>query len=341
MKLIIDRYIPFVKGVFDNICQVEYLQSADIDHNTVKDADCLIVRTRTLCNEALLKGSDIKLIASATAGYEHIDLDFCKREGIATFVARGCNASSVAQYVGSAVALWTATNGLSTHDLTIGIVGYGYVGKEVEKIAELMGCRVLTNDPPLAKQGYDHRFVSLSEIADRSDVITFHTPLTDEGEFATRHLGADDFFAQCSHRPLIINAARGGVINEQSMLAAHRKQQIGDFVVDCWENEPNISHEVLREALVATPHIAGYSANGKYRASQMCIEAVARFFGLSPAQPRHDIQKNVCTASGNDLALALLANYDIRTDTEQLKASPDKFEYLRNNYYTRYELEIG
>ena len=111
--------------------------------------------------------------------------------------------------------------------------------------------------------------------------------------------------------------------------------------MDCWENEPNISHEVLREALVATPHIAGYSANGKYRASQMCIEAVARFFGLSPTQPRHDIQKNVCTASGNDLALALLANYDIRTDTEQLKASPDKFEYLRNNYYTRYELEIG
>ena len=204
-----------------------------------------------------------------------------------------------------------------------------------------MGCRVLTNDPPLAKQGYDHSFVSLSEIADRSDVITFHTPLTDEGEFATRHLGADDFFAQCSHRPLIINAARGGVINEQSMLAAHRKQQIGDFVVDCWENEPNISHEVLREALVATPHIAGYSANGKYRASQMCIEAVARFFGLSPIQPRHDIQKNVCTASGNDLALALLENYDIRTDTEQLKASSDKFEYLRNNYYTRYELEIG
>ena len=129
MKLIIDRYIPFVKGVFDNTCQVEYLQSADIDRNTVRDADCLIVRTRTLCNEALLKGSDIKLIASATAGYEHIDLDFCKREGIATFVARGCNASSVAQYVGSAVALWTATNGLSTHDLTIGIVGYGYVGK--------------------------------------------------------------------------------------------------------------------------------------------------------------------------------------------------------------------
>ena len=92
MKLIIDRHIPFVKGVFDNICQVEYLQSADIDHNTVKDADCLIVRTRTLCNEALLKGSNIKLIASATAGYEHVDLDFCKREGIATFVARGCNA---------------------------------------------------------------------------------------------------------------------------------------------------------------------------------------------------------------------------------------------------------
>lgn len=340
MKIVIDRHIPFIEGVFDNICEVEYLHSSDINRDTVRAADCLIVRTRTRCDASLLLGSNVKLIASATAGYEHVDLDFCHRNGIGTFVARGCNASSVAQYVGSALAVWLAANRQIARDVTLGVVGYGYVGKEVEHIAKAMGLRVLLNDPPLEQQGYSQDFKSLRELAEECNVITFHTPLTESGSFATFHLVDSVFFEQCRLKPLIINAARGGVIDEQALMAAYRAGRIDGFVIDCWENEPNISAETLRNALIATPHIAGYSVNGKYNATRMCVEAVSDFFGVPHPKLHLDIPANICEARAEALAQELLKNYDIRKDSAALKACPDRFEYRRNNYPKRYEIKV-
>lgn len=341
MKLVIDRHIPFIQGAFDDVCRVEYLSASDINSQTIEASECLVVRTRTKCNAELLADTGIKMIATATAGYEHIDMDFCDKNGIKTFIARGCNASSVAQYVGSAIAAWVETQRLNQSKLTLGIVGYGFVGKAVELLAKAMGIRVLINDPPLEYNGYNHPFVSLTEIANRCNIITFHTPLTNEGVFATHHLADEFFFRQCKRSPLIINAARGGVVCEKSMITAYRIGQISGFVVDCWEAEPDICSETLNNAFISTPHIAGYSADGKANATKMCIEAVANFFGLTPTKPQVELSPKIRYKVRNEeLSHILLQNYDIIYDSDMLKAAPNSFEQLRNNYRQRREIDF-
>lgn len=341
MIITIDQHIPFIRGIFDDVCRVQYLPSSQITRQNIRESDCLVVRTRTLCNRDLLHDTAVKMVATATAGYEHIDLDYCQRTGIKTFVARGCNASSVAQYVGAAIAAWADYNGLRLGGSTIGIVGYGFVGREVEKIANRLGMDILLNDPPLERQGLNKPFVCLDTIAEQCDIITFHTPLTAEGEFATLHLADTDFFAKCKRTPLIINAARGGVVCEKSMITAYKERQIGGFVVDCWEEEPNIRTTTLNGAFIATPHIAGYSADGKAMGAQMCVNAIADYFRIVPRQPAMELPPKVCTADRGDyLARLLLKNYDITGDSAMLKATPEKFEYFRNNYRQRRELDI-
>lgn len=341
MRIIIDQHIPFIQGIFDDVCKVQYLPSSQITRQTVREADCLIVRTRTKCNRELLHGTSVKMVATATSGYEHIDLDYCQRTAIRTFVARGCNASSVAQYVGGAIAAWIEQNNLNTSDLTIGVVGYGFVGKAVEHLANCLGIKTLLNDPPLERQGVDRPFDGLDKIAEQCDIITFHTPLNIEGEFATLHLADADFFAKCKRNTLIINASRGGVVCEKTLIEAYRDNKIGGFVVDCWEGEPNISHTTLDMAFVATPHIAGYSADGKAMATQMCVDAVADYFRLTPSKPNIELPPKVrITERGSYLARQLLKNYDIMGDSAILKATPERFEYFRNNYHQRRELDI-
>ncbi len=341
MKIIIDRHIPFIQGVFDKVCKVEYLPASDINRQTIEQSECLVIRTRTQCNAELLAGTSIRMIATATAGYEHIDIDFCNNNGIKPFIARGCNASSVAQYIGSAIAVWAETKRLNHSKLTLGIVGYGFVGKAVEQLAKALGMTVLINDPPLEDTQYDYPFVSLTEIANRSNIITFHTPLTDKGKFATYHLADEFFFGQCKHNPLIINAARGGVVCEKAMTTALRNGKISGFVVDCWESEPNICSETLNNAFISTPHIAGYSADGKANAAQMCIEAVANFFGLTPTKPQVGLSPKLrYKVRGEELAHVLLQNYDIMHDSNMLKATPKSFEQLRNNYRQRREIDF-
>ena len=342
MKIVIDRNIPFIEGVFDDVCSVEYLPSAVIDHMSVKEVDALIVRTRTRCDKALLLGTNIKMIATATAGYEHIDMDFCRKAGIEVFVARGCNASSVAQYIGSVLAVWTAKKRLDISTLTLGIVGYGFVGKAVENMANKLGVKVLMNDPPLEQSGVRHDFVSLSDIAEQCDIISFHTSLTNDGKFPTYHLANSAFFERCAKRPLIVNAARGGVVDEQAMAEAYRDGRIGGFAIDCWEGEPNIDSHILEEAFIATPHIAGYSADGKANATAMCINAISEYFSLNCLAMQTKLSpKQINMAQGSQLLQTLIKNYDIERDSVGLKNNPEKFEYFRNNYPERRELELS
>lgn len=342
MKIVIDRNIPFIEGVFDDVCSVEYLPSAVIDHLSVKEADALIVRTRTRCDKALLLGTNIKMIATATAGYEHIDMDFCRKVGIEVFVARGCNASSVAQYIGSVLAVWTAKKRLDISTLTLGIVGYGFVGKAVEKMANRLGVKVLMNDPPLEQSGVRHDFVSLSDIAEQCDIISFHTSLTNDGKFPTYHLADTAFFERCAKRPLIVNAARGGVVDEQAMTEAYIDGRIGGFAIDCWEGEPNINSHILEEAFIATPHIAGYSADGKANATTMCINAISEYFSLNGLAMQTKLSpKQINMSQGSELLQTLIQNYDIERDSVGLKNNPEKFEYFRNNYPERRELELS
>ena len=365
-RIIIDANIPYIRGAFDDVADVEYLVAKDITHGKAMNADALIVRTRTRCNAELLEGTRVKMIATATIGIDHIDTEYCDTHGIQWTNAPGCNAESVAQWVGSALAVWSNKHNCSLVGKTIGIVGHGHVGKRVERLAHKLGMNVLLNDPPLALENPD-KYVDLHTIARECDVITFHTPLTREGEFPTYHL----FNAQCimhnAQLPnklprLIINAARGGIIDEEALLSylnSHdnlsysppvlggvvedrggNNSSFANFAIDCWDGEPETNSELRQRALIATPHIAGYSADGKYNASQQVVEAVAKALNIKPNTIEGLSEKKTTNKESDELKDELLNNYNILADSDALKAEPEKFEYFRSNYPVRRELYI-
>jgi len=339
--IIIDSHIPFIKGVLEEVAHVSYYPANEITADVVRHADALIVRTRTACNEALLATSSVRFIATATIGFDHINADFCAAHAITWTNAAGCNASSVSQYIGSALAFWAQKNAIRLHDKTLGIVGVGHVGKEVVKMGELLGMRVLLNDPPREQSKKSTDFVSLETLACEADVITFHTPLTVDGAFPTFHLANAGFFNSLRRKPLLINSARGGVVDESALKSALQVGEIADVVLDCWENEPMIDIDLLKTTLLSTPHIAGYSADGKAKATEMSVRAVSRFFklGLDDFCVTQLPAKESKLVTPNQLPIELLANYNVMTDSDLLCANPEKFEALRSNYPIRREVE--
>lgn len=338
MKVIVDNKIPYIKGIIERIAdEVVYLPGNAFTPQEMKDADALIVRTRTLCNRDLLEGSRIKFIATATIGFDHIDTAYCQEAGITWTNCPGCNASSVEQYVHSVLLLLKREKNLCLEGATIGVVGVGHVGSKVATMASKLGMRVLLNDPPRADKG-EEGFVDLHTIARECDVITFHTPLNREGVYRTFHLADEAFFNQLERSPYIINSSRGEVVETQALLRALEKGQVKEAVIDTWENEPDIDLTLLREAFIATPHIAGYSADGKANATRMSLEALCRFFGIEanfeivpPSLPED-------MAWSEDKETAYLQLYNPMRDSEWLKAEPEKFEWFRGNYPLRREL---
>ena len=323
MKVIIDHKIPYIKEAIEKIADdVVYLPGNAFTKEDVKDADALIVRTRTKCNRELLEGSQVKFIATATIGYDHIDTEYCREAGITWTNCPGCNAGSVEQYVHSALLLLEEKKGLDLKNATIGVIGVGHVGSRVARMAEELGMKVLLNDPPRAKQG-ESGFVDLATIARECDVITFHTPLNREGIYRTYHLVDEDFLFSLERTPFVINSSRGEVVDTASLLVALAAGKVKAAVVDTWEYEPRISRELMEVAFLATPHIAGYSADGKANATRMSLEALCRFFG---------IEANFCILPPEGPK-----GYDPTQDSEWLKASPEKFEWFRGNYPLRRE----
>ena len=336
MKIVVDDKIPYIR---ETICQladeVVFLSGAAITADDVKDADVLVVRTRTRCNQQLLEGSKVQLVVTATIGYDHIDTEWLESAGIRWTNCPGCNSGSVAQYVESTLLLLEQKKGLSLRQSTIGIVGCGHVGSKVKAVAERLGMRVLVCDPPLAStpSPLTSHFVSLDEIERNSDIITFHVPLTKEGDYATWHLANDDFFHRLSRVPYIINTSRGEVVDNKALLLAIEEDRVHDAIIDVWENEPHPDATLLDKVFIGTPHIAGYSADGKTNADNMVIDAICQQFGLShpgliapPALPK-DFHY-----TGNPLEL-----YNPMDDSQKLKAEPSHFEQLRNNYPLRRE----
>lgn len=320
MLLVIDKYIPFICDTIRQASaedwqrvQVLPLDAEEITPSVVRDADALFVRTRTQINAALLAQSSVRLVATATIGYDHIDQDFCRQAGIRWVSCPGCNAQAVCDYIEEA--LLTLQTPLKAKK--IGIVGVGHVGSLVAEMAERHGMQVLLNDPPR------HIGVSLDEIAQTCDIITFHTPLTRSGDYPSYHLCDEAFLRRCRPDTLIINAARGGVVDEAALLAAGQP-----CVIDTWENEPRLNRELLQFASLASFHIAGYSVQGKYNASQTCLDAFWQQFGLSPLQ----IDKKVVPLQQKygDSASGWLSRV-----SDALKAHPDQFEQLRKQYRLR------
>lgn len=333
MKFLVESKVPFVRGLLEAYGSVDYVHPDDITPDRVRDVDAMIIRTRTRCDAALLEGSRCSMIATATIGTDHIDREWCAARGIATANAPGCNAPAVAQYVFGSLA---AVAGRPLRGMTLGIVGVGHVGSIVERWARGLGMEVLRCDPPRQRLEGGDDWCALRDIALRADAITLHTPLTSEGPDATLHLAGRDFLGALRRRPVVINAARGAVVDTQALVEALDAGLASAAVVDCWEGEPAISAELLRRAAVATPHIAGYSREGKWRASQMALDAVTSHFGLpslslrepAPLPVPEVITEAEAAASYNPLA----------ADTPALKARPDLFERLRNDYDLRTEL---
>lgn len=321
MKVVIDSHIPFIADAIRSEwpdIDIFPLESEQINAEAVRNADVLIVRTRTQVNEALLSGSSVRLVCTATIGFDHIDTAYCDAHGIRWTACPGCNAQAVCNYVEEALNEWTNNQLPMPKAPTIGVVGVGHVGSLVAKMAARRGLKVLLNDPPKnigvsldASEGIEP--FSGGEIAD-CDIITFHVPLDE----STHHLCSESFLSRCKPNALIINAARGGVVDEQALLRSGHP-----YILDTWENEPHIHTEVLQHAYRASMHIAGYSVEGKRNASQTCLDIIAQSFCLPPVTlPQMD--------SHGDNAPGWLERI-----TRQLKANPEAFESLRKNYPLR------
>ena len=351
MLILADSKIPFLRGVLEPYAEVRYLDPGQFTPETVRDANALIIRTRTKCDAALLEHSRVSVIATATIGMDHIDADWCIRCGIICENAAGCNAASVAQYMTSALLRMSLRHGVELRGKTLGVVGCGHVGTNVAAAARALGMNVLVNDPPRARREGPDGFVGLETIQREADFVTFHVPLTHAGPDRTEHLAGEAFFRGLKKKPFFFNTSRGDVVDEAALKAAIIEGQVSGAVLDVWHAEPDIDRELLSLVDYATPHIAGYSADGKANGTAMAVEAVAQGLHLlkqdTIQQIRADIVAKVPApanpvvtvgpASANPLADAVFAAYDVAEDDAALRAVPVNFEALRGSYRVRRE----
>lgn len=338
MRIVIDDKIPYIRKTISSLTDdAVYLRGSEIGPEDVRRADALIVRTRTRCDERLLRDSSVKFVATATIGFDHIDTGYMRRAGIEWMSCPGCNAASVAQYVRSVLLLLRRERGACLGGMTLGIVGCGHVGTKVKAVAGEYGMRVLVCDPPRQERGDAGTFATMGDICREADIITFHVPLTADGRHPTRHLADKAFFDSLAKRPLVINTSRGAVVDNGALLDALIYNKVCDAVIDTWENEPCVSLPLLERVWIGTPHIAGYSADGKVNADNMVVAGLCRHFGLDlpprivpPSLP----PTFVPSADDDTLRLQL---YNPLDDSARLKAAPGKFEELRGNYPLRRE----
>jgi erythronate-4-phosphate dehydrogenase len=346
MRVVADDKIPYLREALETMgVEGVYMPGSLIDADAVRDADALIVRTRTRCDAALLEGSSVRFVATATIGHDHIDTDYCAAHDICWTNAPGCNAPSVCQYIESALLLLQAEQGVCLSKSTLGIVGVGHVGSLVEAMARSWGMRVLCCDPPRAERG-EEGFVSLEVIAREADIITLHTPLTREGRYPTFHMADAAFFDALERKPWLINTSRGETVDTEALHHALDKGQVAQCIIDVWEHEPHINLELLERCYIGTPHIAGYSADGKANATRMSLEALARHFNLGDIPSIQPTQPQQTTITAHSCEEALLKIYNPHTDSRALKASPSLFEQSRGDYPLRreekaYELNLG
>lgn len=350
MKFIIDDKIPYIQGALEPFGEVLYLSGPKTTPEIAKDADALITRTRTICNEKLLAGSAVKIIATATIGFDHIDTDYCDKAGIHWTNAPGCNSKSVEQYIASALFVLAERKGFELKGKTIGVVGVGQVGSKVAKVCEIFGMNVLLNDPPRARKEGPDKFCDIERIKEEADFITLHVPLNMQGDDATFHLADAPFFESLRRKPYLFNSCRGEVLDTQAAKNAVENEQISGLVVDCWENEPAIDLALLDLVELATPHIAGYSKDGKANGTTQSIQAVSRFLGLGiddwqaqdvelPDNTRIELDGSLHSEEAL-LAQAVLSTYDIRTDDRRLREQVELFEKLRGDYPVRREYPV-
>jgi len=353
LKIVADANIPLLAEAFGPLGEVVALPADRITPSVLRDADALLVRSVTRVNEALLAASPVKFVATATIGFDHVDLGYLASRGIALASAQGSNARSVAEYVLAALAVLAKRGGYSMTQQVLGIVGCGNVGGRLTRMAEAIGMKVLRNDPPLARQTGDPRYVPLDALAD-ADVVTFHVPLERGGPDPTYHMINEALLSRLKRGATLINSSRGAVAETAALKAAIADGRLGRVILDVWEKEPKIDVELLARTDLATPHIAGYSYDGKVNGTRMVLEALCRHFGLRrewdpsplmppPANPRVSLPAGLTVNEA--IHAATRAAYDIEADDRRLRAiasePPEKraklFDGLRKNYPVRRE----
>ncbi len=347
MKIVIDNKIPFIKGALEKQAEVVYLPGNQISSDVVRDADALIVRTRTKCNRELLEGSSVKFIATATIGFDHLDTKYLEANGIAWTNAPGCNSSSVEQYIVSVLLYLADLNDMDPADYTLGVIGVGNVGKKVARAAGALGYRVIINDPPREQAEGSEGFVSLDTLLQEADIVTMHVPLTRQGEFATLGMANKTFFQKMKEGSVFINSSRGEVVVEKELKEAIRASRFSEVIMDVFEKEPNVDKELLSMITIGTPHIAGYSADGKANGTEMSVQALSRFFGLGmddwkpsgvPKPANSRILVDGSDAEENELLTEVYFNtYNVMEDHDRFMDHQDAFEKLRGDYRIRRE----
>lgn len=340
LKIVADKAIPFLQGVLEPYAEVLYRDGGSFTRDDVRDADALITRTRTVCGESLLSGSTVRLIASATIGLDHVDGPWCLSRGIKVVNAPGCNAGGVEQYVFTAIYALAQRRGISLDGLTIGVIGVGNVGRRIDALGRRLGFKMLLNDPPREAEEGSAGFCSLDYLLRNSDIVTMHVPL----DGTTRYMADSAFFAKMREGAMFINASRGEVVDEQALIGA--APSLGAIVLDTWNHEPGISRELLGLTDIATPHIAGYSYQGKQNGTAAAVRAVAGFFGIdelmdfrpeADCPDREPAKLLIDGRNQSQIASQLQEIYPIFTDDSALRENPEAFEELRKHYGYRAE----
>jgi erythronate-4-phosphate dehydrogenase len=355
-QILADENMPCIEQLFQPIADIQTRPGRAVTRRDLTDIDALLCRSITPVNAALIQGTKVQLVASATIGTDHLDIDWLNQNNIKWASAAGCNAAAVAQYVISAVCYWLNIQNSkiqnsdkkkhkkALNELTVGIVGAGNVGTELARCLELLGINYLLCDPPLHDTGDKRHLVSLDAIM-LCDVISIHVPLTEQGRDKTYHLFDQDRLSQLQPNQLLINAARGSVIDNQALLSYLQKDKAASVILDVFENEPKVDPKLARTCLLATPHIAGHTLEGKLRGSYCCYRAFCLHFKLALTQDEGSIfpDKTPLNLTGAlTLADALLAIYDIAKDSERWLAAHDKnlsiqFDQIRKNYIAEFK----
>ena len=362
MKIVADQQIPHLQA-FSKFAEVSICEGREITAESVRDTDVLLVRSVTPVNASLLEGSQVKFVATATSGQNHIDLDYLQSKKIGFAHAKGSNARSIAEYILSSLFVLADQHDFKLKDKTVGVIGCGEAGSRVVDMLETIGVRCIMNDPPLKDalgndQSACEKYRDLQELLS-ADIITLHVPLTEEGPYPTQKLVDADFLDKLNDDVILINTARGGVIDATALknhLACHSHMNV---VLDVWKDEPDIDLDLLNHVAIGTPHIAGYSTDGKIRATQMIFESMCTFFKLDAEWQAMSALPNGNLLGGNSLELplstdiddedaiqmAILASYDVRSDSVSLRRLPEieieqrghYFDELRKNYPVRRE----
>ena len=352
MQIVADQHIPGIKQVFSEMGELLLYNGYQISPHIIRDADLLLVRSVTPINADLLEGSQVKFVGTVTSGSDHLDTTWLNSAGIRYANVSGSNARSVAEYVLSSLCIIADQQAFALQGMNVGIIGGGNVGSQLSKLLNAIGMHCMVNDPPLKNNTVNNRYCELDEIF-QADIITLHVPLTKTGDYPTSNMVNTEFLKRLNTARILINTSRGGVIDEEALKAYYHPKL--SLVLDVWQNEPEIDTELLSNATIGTPHIAGYSADGKYRGVAMIYHKVCDFFGLQPKPlPFEELLQTdtfefTPSSKLSDIEIvqmSILASYDVRSDSAFFRqilgesAADERsniFKELRNNYPVRRE----